>query len=359
MSIREDLKSFLEQDPKPAPKRLKTLCKKLSSQGSLSWQEMAEGILLLIEGSPPEEERLAFLRDLRPEKATGEMLAAASGVLRELAPSIPFEDEVVFDCVGTGGDRLGLYNISTLAAIVVAACGVAVAKHGNRAITSACGSADILAALNAPIEVTPEEAAASLKKNRITFLFAPLYHEATKNVQPLRLALKEEGIPTLFNLIGPLSNPANPTHLLVGVYDPVFLRPMAEALLESSCRRAWVVSGSTGRDGWMDEVSLCGPTSVVEIKDGRLKETTVTPEDFGLEPVDLDKLIGGDANRNTAAALGVFNGIQSPLAGAVCMNAAVGLYLTGQAEDLQAAFERAKTTVTSGKAMSVLNRWAS
>jgi anthranilate phosphoribosyltransferase len=319
---------------------------------------MAQAMRLLVAGSPLERVRLDFLRKLSPECANGEMLAAAAGVLRALAPRIPFAADVVFDCCGTGGDRLGLFNVSTLAGLTVAAAGVAVAKHGNRAITSGCGSADLLEALGVPIDATPEQAAESLRKHCIAFLFAPLYHKATRNVQPLRLQLKKEGIATFFNLIGPLSNPLSPNRQLVGVFHPRFLRSMAEALQLLGCEHGWVVCGQTGDGRWMDEISPCGPTQVCEITAGRIEESVLSLEDLGFEPVSLEELKGGDIEANARIAREVLAGSPSAQAEAVCLNAGVGLYLAGKAVSVIDGVAAARELIQSGQAAQLMSHWA-
>jgi anthranilate phosphoribosyltransferase len=351
MSFRERLQELLSKQRLPPAEYITSYRRLLDLNGYLSWEDTVQAMRLLMAGTTRESEALLFLRSFRPEIATGPMLAAAAGVLQEVAPRIPHHEENVFDCVGTGGDRLGLFNLSTLAGLVVATAGVPVAKHGNRAITSQSGSADLLEKLGIPIENSPQEVAEALKKNRrFAFLFAPLYHKATKNVQPLRKKLSEEGVPTLFNLLGPLSNPARPTHMVVGAYRPEFLRPMVEALQLLGVHRAWVVCGSAGESGWMDEVSLCGPTKVVELLEGGdSEEFQIDPEAFGLEGVPLESLKGGTSEHNLDLAKRVLSGEDSALTNAVCANAAVGLYLTGKAASVIVGCGMARELLSSGK----------
>jgi anthranilate phosphoribosyltransferase len=358
MGLREQLRHLLAEEPVARPELLTILTDRLKTEASLSWHDTAQAIRLLVEGTAPAIDRLAFLRELTPGRANGEMLAAAAGVLRSLAPKIPFESEIIFDCCGTGGDRLGLFNFSTLAGIVVAAAGVPVAKHGNRAITSGCGSADLLAALGVEIESGPEAAAASLKAHGIAFLFAPFYHQATRNVQPLRIDLAREGVATLFNLLGPLTNPAAPTHQFVGVFHPGFLWPMAEALLQLGCQRALVVSGSDGAGNWMDELSPCGETKAVELIAGRIEERTVELGELGLEPISLEELKGGNAARNAELAEAILGGELSPRGDAVCLNAGAGLYLTGRSEGIRGGVDLARDLIQSGAAADRLRSWA-
>lgn len=358
MSFRESLRELLQEQRLPPPEYITSYRRLLDLNGYLNWEDMAQSMRLLMSGTPRQSEALHFLRSLRPEIATGSMLAAAAGVLQEVAPRIPHHEAYIFDCVGTGGDRLCLFNISTLAALVVATAGVPVAKHGNRAITSQCGSADLLDKLGIPIENSPQEVAEALKKNRrFAFLFAPTYHKATKNVQPLRKKLSEEGISTLFNLLGPLSNPARPSIMLVGVYRPEFARPMAEAMQMLGVSRAWVVSGQTGDNHWMDEISLCGPTRVVELTEGGdFQDFEIQPEDFGLAPVALETLKGGDSDTNLELANRILAGEESPLSEAVCANAAVGLYLTGKSSSIEAGRLLAKDLLSLGKVAKRLRK---
>ncbi|NUN94815.1 MAG: anthranilate phosphoribosyltransferase [Candidatus Omnitrophica bacterium] len=357
MSFVDQIRPLLADTRVPPAHALAAFTELLELEGKLSWHDTAQAMRLLVGATPTEEDRLAFLRELAPERATGEMLAAAAAVLRELAPGIPFSAKVVFDCCGTGGDRLGLFNFSTLAALVVAAAGVPVAKHGNRAITSGCGSADILTALGVRIEETPEQVAELLNKNRIAFLFAPLFHTATKNVQPLRLKLREEGVATLFNLLGPVTNPARPTHQLVGVFDDRHRRPLAEAFSLLGCRRTWIVSGWAGEGVWMDEVSPCGPTRVTELADGDLRERVFDPSEVGMEPPPLAALKGGDAATNAALAREVLSGKSSPISEAVALNAGVALFVAEATETPREGLARARALLKSGAASEVLDRW--
>ena len=356
-SLRERLRPLLSEESVPPPEVLSALTRLLRLNRRLSGRDTVQAVRLLVAGTAPESMRLAFLREFSPALANGEMLAAAAAVLRELAPRIPYHAGLIFDCCGTGGDRLGLANISTLAGIVVAAAGIPVAKHGNRAITSGCGSADLIEALGIPIEQGPVEAARCLEEVGIAFLFAPLYHEATRNVQPLRLKLREEGIPTLFNLLGPLSNPLSPSVQLVGVYHPRFLHPMAHALALLDCERGCVVCGEAEEGSWMDELSLCGPTHVVELYEGRTSEKTLRPEEAGFTPVPLEELKGGDVAYNTKLAQEVLEGIPSARLEAVCLNAGAGIHLAGKAETIGAGAGLAREIIRSGKAMELMEKW--
>ncbi len=349
MSFLEDVHSLVHQQQNPQPEFLASYHRLLEMNGALSWKDTVQAIRLLILGTPTEEDRLEFLRELSPDRAVGEMLAAAAAVLRELAPNVPTESKPLFDCCGTGGDKLGLFNISTLAGLTLGACGVAVAKHGNRAITSSCGSADILESLAIPVDLSPEEAGKAIDEQQFAFLFAPQYHSATRNVQPLRKKLSEEGRPTLFNLIGPLSNPANPSHQLVGVFHSDHVKKMAEALLLLGLENAWVVSGSVDDKSWMDEISPCGPTKVVEVRDGSLNEFEFHFSEVGIEAIEIEALRGGDSNRNLEIARDVLGGNTSPYLDAVALNAGVSLYVAEVSGSPAEGYEQAKESLVSGK----------
>ncbi len=354
----EKLQPLLSEEAVPPPETVTALTRLLKLNHRLHWKDTVQAIRLLIAGTAPQAARLELLREMSPARATGEMLAAAAGVLRCLAPRIPFHSEEVFDSCGTGGDRLGYANISTLAAIVIAAAGVPVAKHGNRAITSGCGSADLLEAMGIPIEQTPGEAAKTLNEVGIAFLFAPLYHRATRNVQPLRLKLREEGTPTLFNLLGPLSNPLAPKVQLTGVYHPCFLQPVAQALRLLGCERGWVVCGSAGKDLWMDEISPGGPTHIVEFGAMGIHERILTLDELGFRPVSLPELKGRDVTFNTKLANEVLSGVPSARLEAVCLNAGAGLYLTQRADTVPGGIGLAREILHSGKARDLVERWS-
>ncbi len=357
-TLLERLQPVLSEEAIPPPEAVKALTRLLRLNGLLHWKDTVQAIRLLIAGTTPENARLDLLREMSPDRATGEMLAAASGVLRCLAPRVPFSSDEVFDCCGTGGDRMGYVNISTLAAIIIAAAGIPVAKHGNRAITSGCGSADLLEAMGIPIEQSPEEAAQTLKEVGIAFFFAPLYHRATRNVQPLRLILRQEGTATLFNLLGPLSNPLSPKVQFSGVYHPHFLRPVAQALSLLGCERGWVVCGSAGVNNWMDEISPSGPTRIVEFDAAGIRERLLTLEELGFQPVRAEELKGGDAAFNAKLAYDVLEGVPSARLEAVCLNAGASLYLTRRAETVTEGIELAREIIQSGKARGLMEKWS-
>jgi anthranilate phosphoribosyltransferase len=238
-----------------------------------------------------------------------------------------------------------------VSAIVVAACGVAVAKHGNRAVSSKAGSADLLEALGVELGASPEVVARSVREVGIGFLFAPAHHAALKHAAPVRRQL---GIRTFFNLLGPLANPAGATHQLVGVYDPDRVRQMAEVLGMLGASGAWVVHG----EGGLDEISPAGPTRVAMLDAGQVIERTVEPADFGLDPVALRDLEGGDLERNVAIARDVLGGGGGAPRTAVLVNAAAALAVAGEVHDLREGAARAAAAIDSGAARRTLERWA-
>ncbi len=294
----------------------------------------------------------AFVVALRMKGESADEIAAAARALRKHSEAIrPNVDGPLLDTCGTGGDGLHTFNISTAAAVVAAACGVAVAKHGNRAVSSQAGSADALEALGVRIDLTPERVQQCIEQVGIGFLFAPSHHAAMRHAAPVR---RELGIRTLFNLIGPLSNPASATHQVVGVYDSNKVEQLAQALGSLGLTAAWVVHGQGG----LDEVSPSGPTAVAQLRDGHVSTFEVSPEDFGFSAVPLDGLRGGDAARNADIIRNVLGGAQGPARVAVLLNAAAALCVAGLANDPKAGAERAAEAVDSGAATETLERWA-
>ena len=251
--------------------------------------------------------------------------------------------------VGTGGDASGSYNISTCAAFIVAGAGVPVAKHGNRALSSRSGAADVLGALGVKIDLTPDGVGRCITEAGIGFMFAPAHHPAMKNVGPTRVEL---GTRTIFNLLGPLSNPAGVKRQMVGVFSRQWIEPLAQVLKNLGSERVWVVHGSDG----LDEITTAGPTAVAALENGTVRTFEITPEEVGLKRVKPEALRGGDANENAQALLDVLKGKKGPYRDVAIMNAAAGLIVAGRAKDLDVGVALATKSVDSGEAEGRLDR---
>ena len=266
--------------------------------------------------------------------------------MREQAIKVehPFE---TLEIVGTGGDGAHSFNISTTAALVMAAGGVKVSKHGNRAASSKCGTADCLEALGVNIQQDPEKCVELLDKVGICFLFAQKYHTSMKYVGPIR---KELGIRTVFNILGPLTNPAAPVYQLLGVYDEYLVEPLAKVLTTLGVRRGLVVYGQDK----LDEISMSAPTTVCEIKEGYYKTFVISPEDFGLNRCTKEDLIGGTPEENAAITTAILKGERGPKRDAILMNAGAGLYIAGKSDSIAEGIKFAAELIDSGKALATL-----
>ncbi|MDP3703870.1 MAG: anthranilate phosphoribosyltransferase [Candidatus Omnitrophota bacterium] len=314
----------------------------------LSAEAMRRVMTELMTGQLAEEEIKTFLTTLARRGETAEEIAAAVEVLRAHALRLPLSRSYeLCDTCGTGGDGQGTINVSTLAALVAAAAGVRVCKHGNRAASSRCGSADLLEALGVNLNASPAQVARCVEEVGFGFCFAPVFHPAMKRVAPIRRLL---GIRTIFNLIGPLANPAPLTFQLVGVSDARLLRPMAEALLRLGIRHGLVVHG---RDG-LDEVTTTGPTDVLELRAGRLTEYQLEPTGLGMSVVTLDALRGGDAAANARAAREVLGGAPSAARELIALNAGCAIYAADRAATVTEGIAKAREAIQSGRANQIL-----
>jgi anthranilate phosphoribosyltransferase len=327
---------------------LKPVLATLAGGATLTRAEAEAAFDLLLAGAATPAQTAAFLMALRVrgetvDELTGAVAAMRTRMLRVAAPA------GAIDIVGTGGDGHGTYNVSTLAAIIVAACGVPVAKHGNRAASSRSGSSDVLAALGVAVGLGVADVERCLAETGLCFMAAPTHHAAMRHVAPVR---GELGLRTIFNLLGPLSNPAGVTRLLVGAYAAEWLEPMARVLGSLGAERAWVVRGADG----LDEVSTTGPTEVVAWEAGAIRRFTITPEDLGLPRAILADLKGGDARHNAAALTAVLDGASGPYRDIGCLNAAAALVVAGRAADLGDALDLARKALDSGAARAVLDR---
>jgi anthranilate phosphoribosyltransferase len=291
----------------------------------------------------------AFLAALRIRGESAETIAAAARSMRRVMIPVDAEAEVVLDTCGTGGDGSGSVNLSTAAAIICAAAGVTVAKHGNRAVSSRAGSADVLSALGVPIELPVSASAELLKRVGIAFLLAPTHHPAMRHVMPVR---RDLGVRTLFNCLGPLANPAGATHQLIGAFSDELRPALARTLKELGTRRAWVVHGADG----MDEVSPYGPTHVTQLANGELDELVVSPSDFGLEPSPKGAAAGGDAAANAEILEAVFRNRPHPARDAIVLNAAAALVVASAVEPRRAR-EQVEALLADGAAWRKLEAW--
>jgi anthranilate phosphoribosyltransferase len=331
---------------------LRDLLPALVARRDLEPHEMTGAIDEVLGGDAVESELAAFLIALRMKGETAAEVAACARALRGRALTVDHGLEgPVLDTCGTGGDGSSSFNVSTVTALVVAACGVPVAKHGNRAVSSRAGSADVLEALGVKIDLPPARVARSIRELGIGFLFAPAHHGALKHAAPVRRAL---GVRTIFNLMGPLLNPARTSHQLVGVYDRSRLELVAEVFGLLGSSRVWVVHGHGG----LDEISPAGPTEVAEWRDGRVRTFSIEPRDFGLDEIPIDALEGGDASENAAIARDILEGRDERRASIVAMNAAAALLVAGTEPDLASAYTRAAEAIASGRAARLLDRWA-
>ena len=286
----------------------------------------------------------AILTGLRVKKETVGEIAGAATVMREFSRTVEVADRNhLVDIVGTGGDGSHTFNISTCAMFVAAAAGARVAKHGNRSVSSSSGSADVLEALGAAIELQPEQVAQSIQRCGIGFMYAPIHHPAMKVVAPVR---REMGVRTIFNILGPLTNPAGAPNILMGVFHPDLVGIQARVLQRLGAQRALVV---WGRDG-VDELSLGAATLVGELRDGQVREYEVHPEDFGIAMSATRNLKVADAGQSSAMLLGVLEGVPGPAREIVALNAAAALYVAGVATDIANGLARARAAIDSGAA---------
>jgi anthranilate phosphoribosyltransferase len=295
----------------------------------------------------------AALRALGAESE--EVIAAGAEAMREAMTPVVHSRVVVLDTCGTGGDGTGTLNISTAAAVVVAACGVAVAKHGNRSVSSRCGSADVVEALGIPLDLTPEQQAILLRDLGIAFLFAPAHHPALKHASQAR---RELGIRTIFNALGPLANPARATHQLLGVYDDALRPVMARALGRLGVKRAWVVRAEDG----LDEVSTETVTRVSELRaDGTVHELLIASKEFGITANKGNSILGASSEENAQVIVQLLQSDRSkhPAANAVVLNAAAALVVAGAEHDRRVAAERARRALDRGDAWNLLDTWRS
>ena len=320
---------------------------KLSEGHDLRPQEMSAVMEEIMTAQATTPQIVSFLTALSKKGESAEELTAAVLVMRKHAIRVHTNKEVVLDTCGTGGDTKGTFNVSTAVAFVASGCGITVAKHGNRSVSSHCGSADILEALGININMTKEKIEKCLDGAGIAFLFAQNFHPAMKYAMPAR---KQIGARTMFNILGPLTNPAGATHQLVGVYDSRWAQILARVFANLGCRHALVVHGKDG----LDEITTTTSTLISEEHGGKLNNYEITPEDFGFKRAELSDLAGGKAEDNARILLDVLNGKPGPKRDIVLLNSAAAIYAANKTKSIKEGLELAKMSIDSKKALEKL-----
>ena len=324
---------------------------KIVNKEDLSSEEAYQDMNEIMSGETSPTQNAAFLAALSTKSARAETtdeIAGCAAAMREHATKVETDMEL-FEIVGTGGDNAHSFNISTTSALVAAAGGMKVAKHGNRAASSLCGTADCLEALGVNIDQTPEKCVELLKEAGMCFFFAQKYHTSMKYVGAIR---KELGFRTVFNILGPLTNPGSPTMQLLGVYDAYLVEPLAQVLINLGVKRGMVVYGQDK----LDEISMSAPTKVCEIRDGWYKTYYIKPEDFGMERCTKEDLKGGTPQENAQITLAILKGEKGHKRNAVLLNAGAALYIGGKADSLQEGIGLAAELIDSGKALATLEK---
>ena len=324
------------------------IMEKLMRGENLSFDQSKSLFVELMEGKHKENSIIEILEAFINKGETKDELAAGIFVLRDKASKVNTEESTIDTC-GTGGDGQNSLNISTAAAIVLSSMGVKVAKHGNKAVSSNCGSADVLEALKININLKPKEAEDSIKKFNFAFMFAPNYHTAMKYVGPAR---KKMGKKTIFNLIGPLSSPAQVKRQVIGVYHKKWMKPFAEALKENKVIHAYIVHSDDG----MDEISPFANTNVVELKDGNIKQFIIEPKKLGISLNNRENLKGKNAKYNSEKIIEIFKGKLNEFSQSVALNVAAGLIVSGRENEFKTAYETASQHLNSGKVFEHLNK---
>ena len=328
------------------------ILEKLLQKQDLSATEMRDTIHAFMQGQASDVQMAAFLCALRSKGETIDEITAAASVMRELATPIPISGQHLIDTCGTGGDGANTFNISTTSAFVVAAAGGRVAKHGNRSVSSCCGSADVLELAGVNLHLSPEQVAQCVDTLGIGFLFAPNYHGAMQHTRNVR---KELGVRTLFNLLGPLANPARADHQLIGVYDPKWTAPLAHVFKALGSRHVLVVSAQDG----LDEMSIATPTQVAELKNGEVSCYTVTPAQFNLPQDSLKAIEITNVNDSLRMLKDVLNNQAGAAKDIVLLNAGAAIYAADLASSLEEGIERANDVICSGAAYEKFNTFVS
>jgi len=321
--------------------------KKLKNKQDLSFNESKAAFEILMQGKASDDEIFDFLTLLSAKGEVSNEIAGGVYVLRDKSKRVNAKDCV--DTCGTGGDGMNTLNISTASALLLASMGVKVAKHGNKAVSSKCGSGDVLEALNIKINLEPKDIEEQIKQNNFGFMFSPNYHSAMRFVGPTR---KKIGKRTIFNMIGPLSSPALVQRQVVGVYDKRLLKIFAEALKDLDIQFAWIVNSEDG----LDEISPYMKTNVVQLKDGKISEFIIDPKELNISANKFQDLLGRDAEFNASKIVDIFKGEDNDFSKAVCLNTAAGLIVTNKHSSFNSAYESAKKHILSGKAYENLKR---
>ena len=327
---------------------MQSAIKAVSEREDLSGEQMKSVMELIMTGGATPAQIGGFLIGLRMKGETVEEVAAAAGVMRELAARVELDPTHLVDTCGTGGDASGSFNISTASAIVVAAAGGRVAKHGNRSVSSKSGSADVLETAGVNLEITPEQVAECVDEIGVGFMFAPMHHSAMKHAIGPR---REMGVRTVFNVLGPLTNPAGAPNQVLGVYSKDLVEPMAKVLQKLGSHHVLVVHAEDG----MDEISIAATTHVAELKDGEVSVFEISPEDFGMQRTSVEAIRAEDAEASLAIIRAVFDNAEGPARDIVCLNAGAAIYAAGLADSLQAGVEKARETLASGAAAATLD----
>jgi anthranilate phosphoribosyltransferase len=326
----------------------KGIIAKVASGSTLTREEASRAFDRMMSGEATPSQMGGLLMALRVRGETVDEITGAVSTMRAKMQKVAAPPDAI-DVVGTGGDASGSFNISTCAALIVAGAGVPVAKHGNRALSSRSGAADVLGALGVKIDLRPDEITRCIYEAGIGFMFAPAHHPATKNVAPTRVEL---GTRTIFNLLGPLSNPAGVKRQMIGVFSRQWIEPMAQVLGNLGSECVWVAHGSDG----LDEITTSGPTHVAALENGKVRTFEIKPEDVGIDRAKPEALRGGDAETNATALMGVLKGNKGPFRDVAVLNAAAALVVAGRAKDLKAGVALAEHSLDSGEAEGRLDR---
>ena len=326
---------------------MKQFIDKIKNKDDLSFEESKAAFELLMEGKANEQEIFDFLTLLSAKGEVSNEIAGGVYVLRNKSKRVNVQNCI--DTCGTGGDGMNTLNISTASALLLASMGVKVAKHGNKAVSSKCGSGDVLEALNIEINLEPNDIESQIEKNNFGFMFAPNYHSAMKYVGPTR---KKIGKRTIFNMIGPLSSPALVKRQVVGVFEKKLLKTFANALKSLDIKFAWIVNSEDG----LDEISPYARTNVIQLKNNIISEIVIDPKKLNINADKFENLVGEDANFNANRMLEIFNGEDNDFSKAVCLNAAAGLIVSEDKENFEEAYQKARDHILSGKAFNHLEK---